>query len=169
MVMDENLQNMLLAPAALYIIALFALIFTISRPRPSFKDINRFANICLLGISVQCIHFIEEFLTDFHILLPQIFGLMPLSNEFFVTLNVSFIFFWILSVIGIRYNYNSAFFMIWFLALSMIVNLIAHPLLAIYQKGYFPGLFTSPIVGIIGVILVKNLFGATSDIKKTIV
>jgi hypothetical protein len=50
-----------------------------------------------------------------------------------------------------------ALFPIWFFALASIGNGIAHPVLAIIARGYFPGLVTSPIVGIVGILLWRRL------------
>jgi hypothetical protein len=78
-----------------------------------------------------------------------------------VTFNCVWIAIWVLSAIGLHYNFRLSYFPIWLLAVAGIGNLIAHPLLAILNMGYFPGLFTSPLVGIIGVVLSVRLYQLT--------
>ena len=82
----------------------------------------------------------EEFVTGFHVLLPLLFDLAPLSGELFVGFNVFWLGVWVLA------------------ALAMCFNGIAHPLLSILSAGYFPGLITSPIVGVLGVLVIRKLF-----------
>lgn len=50
---------------------------------------------------------------------------------------------------------------IWFFALGMAVNGVAHPLLALQAGGYFPGLVSSPVVGGFGVMLWSRLLEVT--------
>jgi len=52
-------------------------------------------------------------------------------------------------------------FPIWCFAIAAIVNGIAHPLLAVAARGYFPGLITSPVVGVVGVLLWIRLIALT--------
>ena len=161
--MAENLRSILSGLSALYIIAGLALIFTITR-RETSRDaptLNRFVQLFLLGVSCQCLHFLEEFLSGFYIRFPSFLGLTPWSSEFFVTFNVSWIAIWILSAVGIRHHIQAAYFPAWFFAIGMAVNGIAHPLLAVATQGYFPGLVTSPLVGIVGILLLKELWQVT--------
>ncbi len=37
------------------------------------------------------------------------------------------------------------------------MNGVVHPLLAVASGGYFPGLWSSPLVGIVGVLLLRAL------------
>jgi hypothetical protein len=46
--------------------------------------------------------------------------------------------------------------------IASIVNGIAHPMLAAVAHGYFPGLVTSPVVGVLGVLLSLR-FGALTE------
>ncbi len=54
-----------------------------------------------------------------------------------------------------------AFFPVWFFAIAAIVNGVAHPLPAVAARGYFPGLITSPVVGVVGVLLWLRLVAVT--------
>lgn len=161
--MNENLSSILLGLIPLYVVAGLALLFTIFRrgAKPDPTLTQRFIHLFLLGIALQCIHFIEEFVTGFYTRFPAFLGLAPWPAEFFVTFNLAWIAIWIVSAIGIYYNFQAAYFPVWFFTLGMIVNGIFHPLLALNSRGYFPGLFTSPAVGIIGVVLMIKLWELT--------
>ncbi len=50
-------------------------------------------------------------------------------------------------------GYRIALLPVWFFAIGAIVNGIAHPMLAVVSQGYFPGSITSPVVGVLGVLL----------------
>jgi hypothetical protein len=86
---------------------------------------------------------------------------MPLS--FFVSFNLAWIAIWIVSIPYLRLGRKPAFFAAWFIAISGMLNGVAHPVMAITSGGYFPGLITSPIIGLAGVILWQRLQRATSE------
>ena len=46
----------------------------------------------------------------------------------------------------------------WFLAIAAAINGFAHPMFSLAVKGYFPGLITSPFVGVLGILLAKKLY-----------
>jgi hypothetical protein len=54
-----------------------------------------------------------------------------------------------------------AVFAAWFLAIAGLFNGIAHPLMAVAVGGYFPGLVTSPVIGVAGAALCIRLHRAT--------
>ena len=162
--MNETLQSILIGTSALGAIALVALLLTIVRSVDNTDAIARdkVARLLMIGISVQCIHTVEEFITGFHEQFPQMLGLQAWSAEFFVTFNLFWISVWILSAVGVRSNFRPTFFPVWFFAIGMAGNGVAHPALAIAARGYFPGLFTSPFVATLGVILGLRLWKLTS-------
>lgn len=162
--MNENLRSIFVGLSAIYIIAAIALILTVLRQEAKQQHpaaLNRFVHLFLLGVSCQCIHFLEEFLTGLYIRFPSFLGLTPWPSEFFVTFNLAWIAIWIVSAVGIHYHFQAAYFPVWFFTLGMIGNGIFHPLLALSSRGYFPGLFTSPVVGVIGVVLALKLWELT--------
>jgi hypothetical protein len=60
--MNENLRSILMGTAALWVGAVVALLLTILR-RPVDGDLvgrEQTARLFLLGLAVQCIHFMEE-------------------------------------------------------------------------------------------------------------
>jgi Protein of unknown function with HXXEE motif len=144
--------------------AVAALLLTILR-RPRDGDLagrQRTAHLFLIGLAAQCLHFLEEFVTHFPDRFPPLLGLPAWSETFFVVFNLTWLSVWILSAIGLQKGYWFALFPVWFFAIASIVNGIAHPVLAIVVRGYFPGLITSPVVGVLGVLLWLRLQALTA-------
>jgi hypothetical protein len=163
--MSENLRSILTGTAVLWMGAAIALLLTILR-HPVDGDLagrEQTARLFLLGLAVQCMHFMEEFITHFQDRFPALLGLPPWSERFFVAFNLIWLSIWILSTIGMQKGYRFALFPVWFFAIAAIANGIAHPLLAVVAHGYFPGLITSPILGILGVMLWLRLLGITGN------
>src|SRR5262245_42731497 len=161
----QNLRSILLGTSALAMAAVVAFLLTLMRgaPTPNPQRRDRVINLLLIGISLQCLHFVEEFVTRFNDRFPQQLGLPGWSGEFFVAFNLFWIAAWVLSAVGLRYNSRLAYFSVWFFVVAMLLNGVAHPLLAIAVGGYFPGLWTSWLVGFIGVILGVNFWRFTSS------
>jgi len=63
------------------------------------------------------------------------------------------------AVVGINAAWRISTFALWFLAIASMANGIVHPLFAFAIGDYFPGLWTSPFVGILGVVLFRTLSG----------
>jgi len=82
-------------------------------------------------------------------------------SEFFVIFNLVWIALWLLAAVGVKRGMRTAFFPLWFFAIGMVGNALWHPLLSLATGGYFPGLFTSPFAGIIGVMLLSRLWKLT--------
>lgn len=161
--MNEDVQSMLLAPAGLYLPLLAGLTLAMMRS-PRHDDLDARLNLVevfLFGIAAQCVHTIEEFSTGFHLLFPPLLGLAPLSAEAFVGFNIFWLGIWALSANYILRGSRIAYFPVWFFGLAMCLNGIAHPLLALWVGGYFPGLVSSPLVGIMGVLVTAKLIRTT--------
>lgn len=89
-------------------------------------------------------------------------GLDPMPLSFFVAFNLAWIAIWFVAMPFLRRGSRAAFFSAWFLAIAGMLNGIAHPMMAIASGGYFPGLFSSPLIGIAGLVLWHRLRSATS-------
>jgi Protein of unknown function with HXXEE motif len=156
--MNENLRSILVGTAGLSGAAVAALLLTLLRPPTGDRACReRTAGIFLLGLAVQSLHFMEEFVTGFEQRFPALLGLPAWSERFFVAFNLVWISTWILSAVGLQRGYRAALFPVWFFAIAAMANGIAHPLLAVVAKGYFPGLITSPVLGVLGVLLWRRL------------
>jgi len=160
--MDESLRSILTGTAGLSAAAVVALLLTILRkPADDPASRDQTVRLFLTGLAVQCLHFMEEFVTRFHDRFPALLGLPPWSENFFVTFNLLWLTVWILSAIGLQRGHRVALFPVWFFAIAAMANGLAHPLLALAARGYFPGLITSPLVGLIGILLWRRLMALT--------
>jgi hypothetical protein len=148
---------------ALTLSAILALLLAVHRrPAPSRGDERRRTALILAClVALQALHFVEEYATHFYERFPVMVGLAPWPASFFIVFNLTWLIAWAVSVIGVRAGVTPAFFAAWFLAIAGMVNGVAHPLLALQAAGYFPGLITSPLVGINGVVLWKRLMLVT--------
>ncbi|MBT8083292.1 MAG: HXXEE domain-containing protein [Gammaproteobacteria bacterium] len=124
-----------------------------------------------LATAIQAGHFGEEWATDFHIRFPALFGLDPMPLSFFIAFNLIWIIVWIASVPLLRIGRKVAFFAAWFLAIAGVLNGLAHPLMAVASGGYFPGLISSPFIGLVSVLLWRRLYRASSgsEISRAVV
>jgi len=157
---------MSLLPSVLILgaVAMVALQFTRGRAISDDPIILRRAAVGLaIATVVQGIHFTEEALTGFHETFPAAFGQPPMSYTLFLVFNVGWLCIWAISIRGLISGQRAAFFAAWFLAIAGVLNAIAHPLLAITTRGYFPGLLTSPLIGVAAAILWRRLSDATVE------
>jgi Protein of unknown function with HXXEE motif len=161
--MDENVRSTLLGTAGLSGAAVMALLLTILRPPLAQKpaDWERTARLFLLGLAAQCLHVLEEFGTCFPSQFPALWGLPAWSENFFVGFYLLWLSIWILSVLGLARGARVALFPVWFFGLASLANGAAHPVLAILVHGYFPGLLSSPVVGVLGGLVCRRLFALT--------
>lgn len=116
-----------------------------------------------VAIVLQTAHFAEEATQGLNRRLPELFGLAPVSLESFVTVNVVALAIWVLSTAALAGRSSAALFPLWFLAVASVSNAVLHPALALAAGGYFPGLVTSPIVGIAGLFLLRSLARITGS------
>ncbi len=161
--MDESLRSILIGLTPVYVILMIAAVLTAARRSAvlSAEDSDRIIHPLLFGIAWQCVHFTEEFATGLYAKLPALMNLSPWSPSFFVGFNVAWIAIFVVSVVGIRRNVAIAYFPVWFLAVALLLNGVLHPLLSLYSRGYFPGLITSPVAGLIGLLLLRRLVSMT--------
>ncbi len=161
--MNENLRSVLTGTAGLSTGAVVALLLTILR-RPADGDLGgreRTVRLFLIGLAAQCLHFMEEFASRFQDRFPALLGLPAWPENFFVVFNLISLSVWILSAVGVQKGWRIALFPVWFFAIAAIANGIAHPALAVVARGYFPGLISSPVVGVLGVLLWLRLQALT--------
>ena len=143
--------------------ALFALRLTTSRSSRTDNETARRAASQALAVAtaVQALHFTEETITGFPEKLGLLVGLPPMSSAFFISFNLVWIAIWIASVWGLRRASAWAFFAAWFLSIAGLSNAIAHPFLSLASGAYFPGLITSPLIGLAALWLWTKLRQAT--------
>lgn len=161
--MDGGLARYAIGLVPLGILALAAVVLTVRRgvlPKRS-GAVGRFLMLYGLGVFVQALHFIEERSTGFPEAFPALIGFDAWSEAFFTGFNLAWIVIWIASAVGIAAGWRVAYFPVWFFALAACVNGVAHPLIAVATGGYFPGLWTALVVGVIGAALLRMLWQET--------
>ena len=161
----NQLSSFIPSTIALGSVMVAAVVLTMIRPRlrPEARKSARFVAVTGLTILAQGLHFIEELRSNFHVLFPEAFSLQPFSEGVFVSFNVAWLVIWVLSLFAVRAGIVIAVCPLWFLGLAMVLNLVAHPILALRAGGYFPGLFSAPLVGLFGALLIRELFRATAS------
>ncbi len=156
-------MNALPSIIVLGLAAFAALLLVLRRRSPPENVTERLAaaRALALAVGVQSVHFAEEAATGLHERLGALLGLPGIPLSVFVAFNLMWLGIWVASVPGVRSARGAAFFAAWFLAIAGMFNGIAHPLLAIAAGGYFPGLLSSPFIGIASVWLWLRLRRAT--------
>jgi protein-S-isoprenylcysteine O-methyltransferase Ste14 len=163
LVMGEPFASEIIGTAGLTLAAGVALLLAVlRRPLPGRAvQRHRMAPLLVVGLCCQAAHFAEEYATGFYRRFPETLGLAPWSSAFFIIFNMCWFVIWVWAAFGFREGYRLAFFPVWFFALAATVNAVTHPLLAFHASGYFPGLVTSPLLGVVGVWLLIGLVGLT--------
>lgn len=153
----------LVGTLGLALVAGAALLLTLLRvPTASQSRTRRAATaVFSFGLVLQFFHFVEEYATRFYERFPESLGLPSWSPIFFLTFNGAWFVVWVIAAFGLRSGYRLAFFPVWFFAIAMMANGVAHPMLALRDGGYFPGLITSPFVGVAGVVVWLRLMALT--------
>ena len=110
--------------------------------------------VFLVAVLVQGIHLSEEFLSGFYRAFPPVFGAEPWSARRWMAFNIIWIIVFISAAFGIERGWRPAYVLSLFLAIGAgIGNGLGHIALAVRARGYFPGLYTAPIVLAAGVAL----------------
>jgi hypothetical protein len=157
--MSDQLRSILLGTAGLGVAAVVALLLALVRGgvEASGRELRLAVRLAFVTTLVQAGHFAEELATGFHRRFPELLGLSPWSLRFFVSFNLVWLAAWVLSLWGLAARRRIALFPLWFLGIAGVVNGLAHPALSVRAGGYFPGLVTSPLVGIAGILLLRQL------------
>ena len=130
------------------------LLWAVESKRVSNPDI---IVIYFIAVGVQCLHFLEEYLTGFQTEFPQLFGYTWSDNQFFI-FNLLWIVIFIFNGLGIYYDIKLSYLLVYFFVLvGCIANGLAHPLLSLMKGGYFPGLFTSILALAVGIVFMSKL------------
>jgi hypothetical protein len=163
--MSEELRSILLGTSGLAVAGLVALFLTVSRGGvvAGTTSVQPAVRIILLAVLFQAAHFGEEVATGFHQRFPELLGLTPWSLRFFVSFNLAWLAVWAVAAWGLALRWWAALFPLWFLGIGCAANGLAHPAFALRVGGYFPGLFTSPLVGILGVLVLRQLYAVTGE------
>ncbi|MGE0816786.1 MAG: HXXEE domain-containing protein [Vicinamibacterales bacterium] len=161
--MNDAIRSFLVGTAGLDAALLAAVWLTVVRPprATGARSWRTLGTVAAVALACHALHFGEELVTGFPRRFPELVGLAPWPTALFVGFNVAWIAGWAASAWAVRSGTRVAFFPLWFLGLASAANGVAHLALAFRVGGYFPGLATSPIVGIAGVVLLRRLVNAT--------
>jgi Protein of unknown function with HXXEE motif len=108
-----------------------------------------------LAVGLQAFHFAEEFATGFYVDFPGLLG-YTWTPARFATFNLVWLGVFALGgALGARYRL--ARLSLWVLAVACVANGVMHPLMALSEGGYFPGLWTSFLCLPVGVLLIRGL------------
>jgi hypothetical protein len=137
----------------------------VSRRRPfrvlSGESQRRIRLFGFIALGTQTLHFLEELLGGFQEVFPTLFGLAPFSRTSFVVFNVSWLLIWLIAIPAAAGGRRFAEWPLWFLAFALVLNGVAHPILALGTRGYFPGLITTPLVAVGGFLFLRCLLRLT--------
>jgi hypothetical protein len=153
-----------LVSATLYSVIIFipGVIFTFILYLLSYyrNPINRtrLLPLYLFALSIQLLHFTEEYLTDFTSALPELLGLEPYPMDYWVVFNmVAYaVFIWGGIIIFKRIK-KLMIIPLFFILIGVLFNGIVHVGLAIYTGGYFSGLYTALAFVVLGPVLLKRM------------
>ena len=108
----------------------------------------------LLAVCAQGMHLVEEYRAGFYREFPPIVGAAPWSARAFLIFKVIWLAVFGLVALGLAHRWRPAVVVALFLALGGgVLNGFAHVALAIRVGGYFPGLYTAPLVFVAGTYL----------------
>ena len=112
----------------------------------------------LVAVCAQSVHLVEEYRAGFYREFPPILGAAPWSAVAFLLFNVTWLVVFGLVALGLARRWRPAALVALFLALGGgVLNGLAHVALAIRVGGYFPGLYTAPLVFGAGTYLALRL------------
>jgi hypothetical protein len=153
----EGIQSILLGTAGLALTAAVALILARATALPPTGGLGPVFRAAGFAVAAQAAHFCEEWLSGFPDRFPALLGLTPWPPAFFVAFNLAWLAAWIFVLVRPLVWPRFTLFALWFLALAGLINGVAHPLLALAAGAYFPGLWTAPLLGAAGIILLLAL------------
>jgi uncharacterized protein with HXXEE motif len=129
--------------------------------RTSYREMpsaERVLPIYLIALSLQFLHFTEEYVYGFHLRITEIMtGMPPFDTNVFVAFNMIAYSLFLLGGLGMYKGMRWPMVIVWFFAIAFIGNAIWHLLLTLRVGGYFPGLITSFAYWIVGPILLIRL------------
>jgi len=131
--------------------------YALIHPR-QFPEPRKLLPLYLIALSVQFLHFLEEYHGKLYEKLPVLFDFPPVDRDAFITFNMIAYAIFILGAIAI-YKKRMEFMLIplFFILVGTVANAVFHCLLALWQGSYFPGLYTALIYLILGPMMMRIL------------
>jgi hypothetical protein len=155
------MQTLWMGPAIIFLSGGLVLAYALWLTPRSKNNAAVVLPIYLLAVTVQCIHFTEEYVTGFQHQFPKLFG-YDWSDPRFVMFNMLWLAAFVMAGLGIYRGVQLAYLAVIFLALiGGIGNGISHLVLSAMYRRYFPGLITAPFCLLMGSALLTRLFAGT--------
>ena len=123
--------------------------------------------VFLILVLTQGLHSIEEYIGRLWEVFPPtklVISLVSgnLENSFII-INVSLFIFGIWCyLVPVKREYSFSHGLVWFWIVLEMINGIGHPVWALYERAYVPGMATALLLLIISVYLSRNLLKTTS-------
>lgn len=134
--------------------------------KAKFPPGSDFLPVFFVALSVQFIHFAEEFATGFYTKFPLLYGGIPYSQNLFVVFNMVAYFMFTLACI-LAFTKNLRFLIIpalFYIIYGAIGNAISHTWWSLYLKSYFPGLITAQLYWVAGPLALNKLLGNRKEL-----
>jgi hypothetical protein len=128
---------------------------------PKFMNVNIKIAFLML-VLIQGVHSVEEYFGRlWEVFQPAKFLSGLVSNNLetgFLIINIGLFIFGIWSwAVPVRKDYSIARSIIWIFIVIEMINGIGHPVWAIYEMSYVPGLVTAPILLILAIYLFSEI------------
>lgn len=128
------------------VVALFVSYLLGFRPIPA-GTLRAAAPAYFAAVGAHVAHFIEEYRAGFYDAFPPVVGAAPWSRESFLLFNLLWLLVFGMAAMGLLRDWQPAIVIALFLAIGGgLLNGVAHIVLAAAARGYFPGLYTAPLV-----------------------
>ena len=140
----------------------------IYKKEKTLPEAKKFIPLYFLALSVQFLHFAEEFTMGFATQFSLLYGAEPYSSSLFVAINMCSYFVFTIACILMFYKSLNFLFVpvMFFITYGVMANAIAHTFWSVYLGLYFPGLITAQLYWVLGPLLIYRVF---NNRKETII
>ncbi len=104
-------------------------------------------------VVAQFLHAFEDYVADYH----ERFPLFSLAPEFFVSLNLALFLLLTAMIPSVAHGRVWALKLAKFWAIVQILSGAGHLMIALVEWGYYPGMWTAPLLLIFGAVLGQSL------------
>ncbi|NJO43878.1 MAG: HXXEE domain-containing protein [Cyanobacteria bacterium RU_5_0] len=134
-------------------------------------DGRNFLPLFFTTLSVQFLHFAEEFATGFRTQFPLLYGGKPYSANLFVIFNMISYFIFTLACILV-FTKKIRFLLVpvlFYIIYGAIGNAISHTYWSLSLQSYFPGLVTAQLYWILGSLILYKLIGDRKEVLTIVI
>lgn len=149
-------------PGVIFTFILYLVTCYKNTPKP-----DRLLPLYLVALGIQFLHFAEEYVTRFTIVVPELLGQQPYPLDYWVVFNMIAYFVFILGgIILLKKHKELMIIPLFFILVGVLLNSMGHILLSLYVGAYFSGLYSALLYVVIGPLLIKRLFEETQNITS---